>query len=62
MKSHNLAMEQLSKARDEYARSRQQRRDYNNKTIRDQNHTEQTFSDLDALCLDTKSPEISFRR
>ena len=23
---------------------------------------QQTFSDLDALCLDIKSPEISFRR
>ena len=48
MKRHNLAMEQLSKARDEYARSRQQRLDYINKTLRDQRHAEQTFTDLEA--------------
>ena len=47
MKRHNLAMEQLSKARDEYNIARQQRLDYINKTIRDQNHAEQTFSNLD---------------
>jgi len=47
MKRHNLAMEQLSKARDEYARSRQQRLDYINKTLRDQRHAEQTFTDLE---------------
>ena len=35
MKRHNLAMEQLSKARNEYARERQQRLDYINKTLRD---------------------------
>ena len=32
VKRHYLATEQLSKARDEYARSRQQRLDYINKT------------------------------
>lgn len=48
MKRHNLAMEQLSKARDEYARSRQQRLDYINKTLRDQRHAKQTFTDLEA--------------
>ena len=47
MKRHNLAMEQLSKARGEYARSRQQRLDYINKTLRDQRHAEQTFTDLE---------------
>ena len=51
MKRHNLAMEQLSKARDEYNIVRQQRLDYINKTIRDQNHAEQTFSDLDDAML-----------
>ena len=51
MKRHNLAMEQLSKARDEYNIARQQRLDYINKTIRDQNHAEQTFSDLDDAML-----------
>ena len=35
MKRQNLAMEQLSKARDEYLRQRQQRLDYINKTLRD---------------------------
>ena len=47
MKRHNLAMEQLSKARVKYARSRQQRLDYINKTLRDQRHAEQTFTDLE---------------
>ena len=46
MKRHNLAMEQLSQARDEYSRQRQQRLDYINKTLRDQRHADQTFSDL----------------
>ena len=41
-------MEKLSKARDEYARSRQQRLDYINKTLRDQRHADQTFTDLEA--------------
>ena len=48
MKRHNLAMEQLSKAKDEYVRSRQQRLDYINKTLHDQRHAEQTFTDLGA--------------
>ena len=46
MKRHNLAMEQLSQARDEYSRQRQQRLDYINKTLQDQRPAEQTFSDL----------------
>ena len=46
MKRHNLAMEQLSQARDEYSRQRQQRLDYINKTLQDQRHDEQTFSNL----------------
>ena len=47
MKRHNLAIERLTKARDEYSRQRQQRLDYLNKTLREQHHTEQTFSDLE---------------
>ena len=46
MKWHNLAMEQLSKAREQYVKKRQQRLDYINETLRDQRHTEHTFSDL----------------
>ena len=45
-KRHNLAMEQLSRARDEFNRQRQQRLDFINQTLRDQRHAEQTFSDL----------------
>ena len=41
MKRHNLAVERLSKAREEYSKERQQRLDFVNKTIR-----EQTFGDL----------------
>ena len=52
MKRYNLAMEQLSKARYEYARSRQQGLDYINKTLRDQRHASQTFTDyIDFLFL-----------
>ena len=43
---HNLAMEQLSKAREKYSEERQQRLDYLNKTISQQRHARQTFSDL----------------
>ena len=47
MKRHNLAVERLSKAREEYSQERQQRLDFVNKTIRDQRHAEQTFGDLE---------------
>ena len=47
-KRHNLAMEQLSKAREKYSEERQQRLDYLNKTISQQRHARQTFSDLGA--------------
>ena len=46
MKRHNLAVERLSKAREEYSQERQQRLDLINKTIRGQKHAEQTFGDL----------------
>ena len=46
MKRHNLAVEKLSKAREEYSQERQQRLDLINKTIRGQKHAEQTFEDL----------------
>ena len=47
-KRHDLAMEQLSKAREKYSEERQQRLDYLNKTISQQRHARQTFSDLGA--------------
>ena len=47
MKRHNLAMEQFTRDREEYSRRRQERFDYINKTLRQQKHAEQTFSDLD---------------
>ena len=46
MQRHNVAMEQLSKAREEYNKERQERLDYINKALRDQRHAKQTFSDL----------------
>ena len=48
MKRHNLAVERLSKAREEYSKERQQRLDYLNKTISQQKHAERTFGDLNA--------------
>ena len=47
-KRHDLAMEQLSKAREKYSEERQQRLDYLNKTISQQRHAKATFSDLGA--------------
>ena len=47
MQRHNLAMEKLSKASDEYSRQRTQRLDYINKALRDQRHAERTFRGLD---------------
>uniref|UniRef100_A0A7M6DK88 Uncharacterized protein n=1 Tax=Clytia hemisphaerica TaxID=252671 RepID=A0A7M6DK88_9CNID len=47
MKRHNLAMEQFTRDREEYSQRRQKRFDYINKTLRQQKHAEQTFSDLD---------------
>ena len=46
MKRHNLAMEQLSKAREDWNRERQQRLDLINKTLSEERHAKQTFSDL----------------
>ena len=46
-KRHNLALEQLSKAREEWSRDRQERLDLINKTLSDQRHAERTFGDLD---------------
>ena len=45
-KRHDIAMEQLNKAREDWSRERQQRLDYLNKTLSDQRHAKQTFSDL----------------
>ena len=48
-KRHNLEMEQITRERDNIVN--QQRLDYENKIRRDQNHAEQTFSDLDDAML-----------
>ena len=45
-KRHDIAMEQLSKAREDWNRDRQERLDLINKTLSDQRHAKQTFSDL----------------
>ena len=47
MQRHNLAMEKLSKAREDWNRERQQRLDLISIAISQQRHAEQTFSDLD---------------
>ena len=46
-KRHNLEMEQITRERDKYKIARQRSLDYEIKIRRDQNHAEQTFSDLD---------------
>ena len=56
MKRHNLAVERLSKAREEYSKERQQRLDFVNKTIREQKHAEQTFGDLGVAMQSPKQP------
>ena len=45
-KRHNLAMEDLSKEREDWNRERQQRLDLINKTLSEERHAKQTFSDL----------------
>ena len=45
-KRHDIAIEQLNKAREDWSRERQQRLDLINKTLSDQRHAKQTFSDL----------------
>ena len=45
-KRHDIAMERLSKARENWNRDRQERLDLINKTLSDQRHAKQTFSDL----------------
>ena len=47
-KRHDIAMEQLNKAREDWSRDRQERLDLVNKTLSDQRHAKQTFSDLGA--------------
>ena len=46
-KRHNLAVERLNKAREEYSKERQQRLDFVNRMIREQKHAEQIFGDLE---------------
>ena len=43
---HNLAIERLSKAREDWNRERQQWLDLANKTLSEERHAKQTFSDL----------------
>ena len=45
-KRHDLAMERLNKAREDWNRDRQERLDLINKTLSDQRHAKQTFSNL----------------
>ena len=45
-KRHDVAMERLSKAREDWNRDRQERLDLINKALSDQRHAKQTFSDL----------------
>ena len=45
-KRHDIAVEKLNKAREDWSRERQQRLDLINKTLSDQRHAKQTFSDL----------------
>ena len=45
-KRHDIAIEQLNKAREDWSRDRQERLDLINKTLSDQRHAKQTFSDL----------------
>ena len=45
-KRHDLAMERLNKAREDWSRDRQERLDLINKTLSDQRHAKQKFSDL----------------
>ena len=47
-KRHDIAIEQLSKAREDWSRDRQERLDLINKTLSDQRHAKQTFGDLNA--------------
>ena len=46
-KRHNLEMEQFTQDHEKWSRRRQERFDYINKTLRQQKHAEQTFSDLE---------------
>jgi Flp pilus assembly protein TadB len=47
MNKHNLALEQLAKEREEYEKKRQERLDFINDRMREMNHSEQTFSNVD---------------
>ena len=45
-KRHDLAMEKLSEAREDWNRERQQRLDFIGKTMQERRHAKQTFSNL----------------
>ena len=44
---HDIALEELSKAEQDYERERIQRLDFINEKLEEQKHAEQTFSDID---------------
>ena len=46
-KRHNLAMEQLQQARDEFNEQRLQRIDFINQKLKEQGHAERTFQNVD---------------
>lgn len=46
-KRHNLAMENLQRDRDSWNESRLQRIDFINEKLKEQNHSEKTFEDVD---------------
>ena len=46
-KRHDLALEQLTKARDEWSRKRTEYLDYVNDRLRKEAHAKQTFNDID---------------
>ena len=61
-KRHDLAIEKLQKARDEYAKQRQKRLDYYNKVLREEAHSREVFNSLDQAAeeyyLLTKKPRL----
>ena len=46
-KRHDLAVENLQRARDQFYIARQKRLDFINKRLKEQEHSEQVFNDLD---------------
>ena len=46
-KGHDLAVEQLQKARVDWSKKRTERQDFINETLREQDHAISTFKDVD---------------